>query len=57
MKAPIKADAGMVSIQAQTILNVKPQRTADNLREAPTPEIAPVMTWVVLTGTPRYVAV
>ena len=29
------------------------QRTADNLREAPTPTIAPVMVCVVETGMPK----
>ena len=45
-------EPGMVKIQAQTILSVTPQRTAESRLAAPTPEMAPVMTWVVLTGTP-----
>src|SRR5450631_4606636 len=32
------------------------QRTADTRRAAPTPTMAPVMVWVVETGTPRKVA-
>src|SRR5450830_1194216 len=51
--APIKADAGMVKIQAQTILPATPQRTAEAFCEAPTPTIAPVMVWVVDTGIPN----
>src|SRR4051812_17940512 len=50
--APTKADAGMVSIQAMTMRRATPQRTADNRLVAPTPTIAPVMVWVVLTGIP-----
>src|SRR5665647_3665609 len=46
----------MVKTQAQTIFRVTPQRTADRRLAAPTPEMAPVMTWVVLTGTPAWVA-
>jgi hypothetical protein len=46
----------MVKIQAQTILSVTPHRTAESRRVAPTPLMAPVMTWVVLTGTPAWVA-
>lgn len=55
--AEMAAAAGIVKIQAQTIFKVTPQRTAESLRTDPTPEIAPVMTWVVLTGTPKYVEV
>ena len=33
-----------------------PQRTAETRRAAPTPTMAPVMVWVVETGTPRLVA-
>jgi len=40
----------MVNIQAQIRLNVTPQRTAESLLVAPTPIMAPVMVWVVLTG-------
>src|SRR5437588_537771 len=43
----------MVSIQAQTMRRVMPQRTAVSRREAPTPTMAPVMVWVVLTGMPK----
>src|SRR5512143_2977173 len=52
----VSAAPGIVKIQAQTILSVTPQRTADRRLAAPTPEMAPVMTWVVLTGTPAWVA-
>src|SRR4029079_17302871 len=48
---------GIVRIQAQTIWPATPQRTADSRRVAPTPTIAPVIAWVVLTGTPSWVAV
>ena len=40
----IKAAAGIVKIQAHTILKVIPQRTADIRFAAPTPDIAPVIT-------------
>ena len=43
----------MVSTHAQTIRVATPQRTAESLRVAPTPMIAPVMVWVVETGIPR----
>src|SRR5215218_5420667 len=54
--AAIKADAGIVKIQAQTILPATPQRTADIFLDAPTPTMAPVMVCVVDTGTPSAVA-
>ena len=41
---------GMVKIQAVIKLLVTPQRTAESLLVAPTPIIAPVIVWVVLTG-------
>ena len=41
---------GMVSNQAIIKFFVTPQRTADNRLTAPTPIMAPVMVWVVLTG-------
>ena len=47
------ADTGIVNTHAQTILNVTPQRTAENLFLAPTPITAPVMVCVVLTGIPN----
>ena len=53
----MNADAGMVSTHAQTIRPATPQRTADRRRIDPTPMIAPVIVCVVLTGTPRCVAV
>ena len=42
----------MVSTQAHTTRRATPQRTADRRRVAPTPTMAPVMVWVVLTGMP-----
>src|SRR5881227_1456303 len=48
---------GIVSTQAHTICPATPHRTADTRRVAPTPTIAPVIACVVLTPTPRYVAV
>ncbi len=45
----------MVSTQAQTMLSVTCHLTAEMLRVEPTPAMAPVMTWVVDTGTPRWV--
>ena len=45
--------AGMVKIHAQSRLMVTPQRTADILFTVPTPIIAPVRVWVVLTGILR----
>ena len=50
------AAPGMVSSQAHTIWPATPHRTADKRRVEPTPTIAPVMAWVVLTGMPRIVA-
>ena len=52
----MRAVAGMVMTQATTIPEAMFQRTADTRRAAPTPMIAPVMVWVVETGTPRLVA-
>src|SRR4030042_2012758 len=45
----------MVKIHAQTMRSVTPPLTAEILCTAPTPDIAPVITWVVLTGMPRGV--
>ncbi len=50
------AAAGMVNSHAQTIWPATPHRTADHRLVAPTPTMAPVMAWVVLTGMPRKVA-
>jgi len=47
------AEMGMVKIHAQIIFPATPQRTAESLFVAPTPTIAPVMVWVVLTGIPK----
>ena len=55
--APIRNAAGIVITQAHTIWPATPHRTAENRRVAPTPTIAPVMACVVLTGTPKCVAV
>ena len=46
------AEAGMVSTHAHTICLAMPHRTANMRRTEPTPTMAPVMVWVVLTGTP-----
>ena len=48
--AASKALIGMVSIQAQSKLNVTPHLTADKRFVAPTPMIEPVIVCVVLTG-------
>lgn len=48
----MRAEIGMVNIQAQIILPATPQRTAFIRFVAPTPTIAPVIVWVVLTGIP-----
>lgn len=50
------AAPGIVKIHAQTIVRVTPQRTAESRFAEPTPDIAPVITWVVLTGIPKWVA-
>ena len=42
----------MVTTQAQTMRRATPHRTAERRWVAPTPTIAPVMVWVVLTGIP-----
>src|SRR5246127_1947645 len=55
--AATKAEAGMVSNHAHTILPATPQRTADIFCEAPTPTMAPVMVWVVETGTPKWLGI
>lgn len=54
--AAMKAEAGIVRIQAQTIRSATPQRTADNFVEDPTPMIDPEMVCVVEIGMPRAVA-
>ena len=53
----IKAVAGIVKIHAHTMFPATPQRTALALWVDPTPTIAPVIVWVVETGTPKAVAV
>src|SRR5436190_21584156 len=57
MPPAMAAEIGMVRIHAHTICPAMPQRTADSRRVVPTPIIAQVMVWVVLTGTPSAVAV
>src|SRR5450830_1055687 len=52
----MNAEHGMVSTHAQTMLPAMPQRTAETFCTEPTPTIAPVMVWVVDTGTPKPVA-
>ena len=52
----MKAEQGMVSIQAQTMLPATPQRTARSRLAEPTPTIAPVIVCVVETGIPSPVA-
>src|SRR5215475_4892678 len=46
------AEAGIVRIHAHTMRPATPQRTAERRFVEPTPTIAPVMVWVVLTGIP-----
>ena len=48
----MKAEAGIVTIQATTMLLATLQRTADTRRAAPTPMMQPVMVCVVDTGMP-----
>src|SRR5438093_12737074 len=47
------AAAGIVRIHAHTMRPATPHRTAERRCAAPTPEIAPVIVWVVLTGIPK----
>ena len=54
-KAAIPAEQGIVNIQAQTICPATPHRTAVMRFSDPTPVMAPVMVWVMLTGIPRKV--
>src|SRR3569833_1155899 len=51
--AAITADTGIVITQAQIILRVSPQRTADKRLVKPTPIIEPVMECVVEAGMPN----
>jgi len=44
---------GKINIQAATILPTIPQRTAESRLVAPTPMIAELTQWVVLTGIPN----
>jgi len=54
--APISAAMGIVKTNAQTMRPATPQRTAESLRMAPTPTMAPVMVCVVETGMPNELA-
>ena len=56
MTAEMAAETGIVKIHAQIIFPATPQRTAESLLVEPTPTIAPVIVWVVLTGIPATVA-
>ena len=49
---PIAALAGIVRIQAPTIFRAMPHRTAPGPLVVPTPMMAELMMWVVLTGIP-----
>src|SRR5262249_11728909 len=53
----MKAEQGMVRIQAMTMLPATPQRTAPGLCTDPTPTMAPVMVCVVETGMPSAAVV
>ncbi len=53
---PIAMQAGIVTIQAVTMLPATPQRTARRLPVAPTPMMLELMTWVVEIGMPSRVA-
>src|SRR3954454_10689353 len=53
---PIATQAGIVTIQAVTMLPATPQWTARRLPVAPTPMMLELMTWVVEIGMPRRVA-
>jgi hypothetical protein len=48
--------AGSVTSHAEIMPPATPQRTAETLRAAPIPMMAPVIVWVVETGTPKEVA-
>ena len=48
---------GMVRTQATMMFPATPQRTALAFMVAPTPMMAPVMLWVVLTGMPKCAVV
>ncbi len=47
---------GNVKIHALIISPATPQRTAEKRRDAPTPMIAVLIVWVVLTGMPSSLA-
>src|ERR1043165_10294426 len=50
------AAPGIVNTQAHTTREATFQRTADMRLAEPTPTIAPVIVWVVVTGIPLYEA-
>src|SRR3954452_13132873 len=55
--APTTAADGRVKLQASTIRPATPQFTEASLRPALAPKIEPVHTWVVESGSPRWVDV
>src|SRR5689334_25223783 len=55
--APTTAADGRVKLQASTIRPATPQFTEASLRPALTPKIEPVQTWVVESGSPRWLEV
>jgi len=56
IKAAIKAVTGMVRSQAIRIWDITPQRTLLRRSADPTPKMAELTTWVVLTGPPSRAA-
>ena len=52
IKYPIIPQPGKVSTQVSSISFTVPQLTEESRLEAPTPMMAVVFVWVVLTGTP-----
>jgi len=56
VREAIRAERGMVRIQAQTIRRANPQRTAERRDVDRRPLMAPAMVWVVLTGMPPMAA-
>src|SRR3954464_4599893 len=53
--APTTAAAGSVKVQASTMRPATPQCTDASRRPAPAPKMEPVQTWVVDSGSPRWV--
>ena len=54
MSHPAPKHSGSVKIHARSIFLASPHLTAENRFVAPTPMMAVVMTWVVLTGRPKW---